>query len=290
MFRLVNVAGRAALEHDAGWYDLAGLAGDDALADPLVAVERHRELHALQALCTSRTEDGPLTEVAPGPPLPRPRQVFGIGLNYGAHAAETGMERPDAPLTFTKFPSCISAPGAAIPLSGDAVDWEVELVAVVGSTTRHVSETDAWVHVAGLTLGQDVSDRILQSAGDRPQFNLAKSFEGYGPIGPALVSVDSFSDPDDIGLWCEVSGERMQEARTSDLIFGVPALIAYLSSICTLWPGDLIFTGTPSGVGAARGRFLRPGDVVESHAEVIGGFSNTCVEGPGPAAGRRDAG
>jgi 2-keto-4-pentenoate hydratase/2-oxohepta-3-ene-1,7-dioic acid hydratase in catechol pathway len=115
-----------------------------------------------------------------------------------------------------------------------------------------------------------------------PQFSLGKSFANYGPIGPALVSVDAFEDPDDIGLWCDVAGERMQAARTSQLIFSIPVLVAYLSSICTLFPGDIIFTGTPSGVGMARGRYLAPGEVVVSGADVIGELRNVCVEGAGP--------
>jgi 2-keto-4-pentenoate hydratase/2-oxohepta-3-ene-1,7-dioic acid hydratase in catechol pathway len=162
------------------------------------------------------------------------------------------------------------------------VDWEVEIVAVIGTEVSHVAVAEAWGAVAGLTLGQDISDRGVQFSDSPPQFSLGKSFAGFGPTGPALVSVDAFDDPDDIGLWCGVSGERMQEGRTSDLIFSVPTLVAYLSSICTLYPGDLIFTGTPSGVGLARGRFLAPQDELRSGAEVIGELRNQCVEGVGP--------
>ena len=120
--------------------------------------------------------------------------------------------------------------------------------------------------------------------GAPPQFSLGKSFANFGPIGPALVSVDAFADPDDIGLWCDVAGERMQDARSSQLIFSIPTLVAYLSSICTLYPGDVIFTGTPSGVGMARGRFLAVGEVIVSGADVIGELRNTCVAGSGPVA------
>ena len=191
------------------------------------------------------------------------------------------MELPTAPLTFTKFPSCITGPTADVVLSGPTVDWEVEIVAVIGSSGRHIAEPDAWTHVAGLTLGQDISDRAVQLSGKPPQFSLGKSFDTYGPIGPALVSVDSFDDPDDVDLWCEVDGERMQHARTSDLIFTVPQLVSYLSSICTLEPGDLIFTGTPSGVGGPQGRFLSDGALLESGSDVIGRLRNRCVAGVG---------
>ena len=277
MFRLVNVNGRAALEHEGRGFDLAALSDDATLADPLAAIARHRELHALHERCQSATSGELVAEAALGAPVPRPRQVFGIGLNYRDHAGESGIPLPPAPLTFTKFPSCITGPTAEISLSGDAVDWEVEIVAVIGDQVSQVGIADAWNVVAGLTLGQDISDRAVQMTGTPPQFCLGKSFANYGPTGPALVSTDTFADPDDIALWCDVAGERMQEARTTDLIFSVPYLVAYLSSICTLYPGDLIFTGTPSGVGMARGRYLVPGETIISGATLIGTLHNTCV-------------
>jgi 2,4-didehydro-3-deoxy-L-rhamnonate hydrolase len=279
VFRLADVAGRAALIEGDHWFDLAGLSGDHAMADPMVAVARHRDLHALQERAAGTAPDGTVDPAVLGPPVPRPGQVFAIGLNYRSHAEESGMPLPPAPLTFTKFPSCLTGPDGEIELSGASVDWEVELVAVIGTSARAVTATDAWDHVAGLTLGQDVSDREVQLTGSPAQFSLGKSFAGYGPIGPALVSVDAFGDPDDIGLWCDVTGERMQDGRTSDLVFGVPALVEYLSGICTLGPGDLIFTGTPSGVGMGRGRMLAPGDVIDSGAEVIGTMRHRCIGG-----------
>jgi 2-keto-4-pentenoate hydratase/2-oxohepta-3-ene-1,7-dioic acid hydratase in catechol pathway len=284
MFRLLNVEGRAALQHDEDWYELSSLAGDPALADPMHAIGRHHDLHALQHRTSDAAPSGRVSEAELGPPVPSPRQIFGIGLNYRDHAGETGAQLPPAPLTFTKFPSAVAGPTADIPLSGTMVDWEVEIVVVIGEPARRVTVDDAWGHVAGLTLGQDVSDRAVQMTGTPPQFSLGKSFENFAPIGPALVSVDSFADPDDIGLWCDVSGERMQDARSSLLIFAIPTLIAYLSSICTLGPGDLIFTGTPSGVGVAKGRFLAEGEIIDSGAEVIGTLRNRCVAGTGPLA------
>ncbi len=284
MYRLLNVDGRAALEDGGHWYDLASLSGDPSLADPMAAVARASELHDLAERCAGATAGGPVAGAPLGPPVPLPRQVFGIGLNYRDHAGESGMDLPPAPLTFTKFPSCIVGPFDDIPLSGDLVDWEAELVAVIGTRTTAVPVDEAWGSVAGLMLGQDISDRAVQLVGSPAQFCLGKSFAGYGPTGPALVSVDSFADPDDIALWCDVAGERMQEARSNQLIFDVPTLVAYLSSITTLYPGDLIFTGTPSGVGMARGRFLAAGEAVVSGAEVIGELRNSCVPGRGPLA------
>jgi 2-keto-4-pentenoate hydratase/2-oxohepta-3-ene-1,7-dioic acid hydratase in catechol pathway len=288
MFRLVNVDGRAALEHDGGWYDLANLAGDATLADPNTAIARHRDLHAVQerAAADDTKPDGAIADVALGAPSPQPRQSFGIGLNYKDHAEEAHADiaLPPAPLTFTKFPSCIAGPTGEIPVSGEMVDWEVEIVVVIGDACSHVPLDGAWNVVAGLTLGQDVSDRAVQFTGTPPQFCLGKSFANFGPIGPAIVSPDGFDNPDDIALWCDVSGERMQAARSSQLIFSVPTLVAYLSSICPLCPGDVIFTGTPAGVGMARGRFLAPGDVVVSGADVIGELRNECVAGRPPIA------
>ena len=280
MFRLLNIGGRAALQAGDGWHDLATLSGDPALSSPMTAVRRFAELHALQAAIGGRPADGQVAGADIRPCVPAPEKVFAIGLNYKSHAAESAMELPPAPLTFTKFPSCLVGPDDDIVLSGATVDWEVELVVVIGTGGRHIAEADAWDHVAGLTLGQDISDRTVQLTGKPPQFSLGKSFDTFGPLGPAMVSVDSFPDRDDIALWCDVAGERMQEGRTRDLIFPVAHLVSYLSSICTLSPGDIIFTGTPDGVGMARGRFLAEGEVVVSGADVIGTLTNRCVAGP----------
>jgi 2,4-diketo-3-deoxy-L-fuconate hydrolase len=204
--------------------------------------------------------------------------VFAIGLNYRSHAEESGMEVPGVPATFTKFPASLAGPHDDIELGGGAVDWEVELVVVLGTRADHVDEADAWPHVAGLTVGQDISDRVLQFAAGG-QFSLGKSRRGYGPMGPWLVTADEVPDPDDLALGCAVDGETVQDARTSDLIFGVPRLIAELSGVLSLLPGDVIFTGTPAGVGAGRQppRFLQPGEVVESWIEGIGTIRNRCV-------------
>ena len=277
MFRLLNVSGRAALQTGDHWHDLAALSGDPTLASPMVAIARFADLHALQSAASSRTPDGSLDSADLRACVPSPQKVFGIGLNYRSHAAESSMELPPAPLTFTKFPNCLAGPHDDIALSGSMVDWEVELVVAIGVGGRHIATSDAWSHVAGLTLGQDISDRAVQLAGKPPQFSLGKSFDTYGPIGPALVSVDSFPDRDDIELWCELGGERKQHARTADLIFPVAELVSYLSSICTLTPGDMIFTGTPAGVGMAAGRFLAAGELLESGAAIIGTLTNRCV-------------
>jgi len=211
-------------------------------------------------------------------PVPQPRQVFAIGLNYMSHAAESAIQVPTVPATFTKFPECLTGPFDDIPLVGGANDWEVELVAVIGRRADRVAEADAWQHVAGLTVGQDISDRHLQFAASG-QFSLGKSRRGYGPLGPCVVTVDEFANRDDIALGCSLDGMTMQEARTKDLIFSVPRLVAELSAVLPLVPGDLIFTGTPDGIGAVRKPpiFLQPGQVLESWVEGIGTIRNRCV-------------
>ena len=166
-------------------------------------------------------------------------------------------------------------------LSSDYVDWEVELVVVIGRGGRGISETRALERVAGYCVGQDISDRRIQFTDRPPQFSLGKSLDTFGPIGPALVSLDEVADPNDLALTCDVGGERMQDARTSDMIFAVPALVAFLASMCTLTPGDLIFTGTPSGVGSTRTprRYLAAGEEIVSTIEHLGTMRNRCVGG-----------
>lgn len=184
-----------------------------------------------------------------GPPVPRPRQIFAIALNYSAHASEANFSAPENPSVFTKFVSSLTGPYGMIRLVDGHVDWEAELVVVVGREARHVTESAAWDYVAGLMIGQDISERVSQLAGDVPQFSLAKSLPGFSPTGPWLVTLDAVPNPDDLFIECTVNSQEVQKSRTSDLIYPVSALIAYLSAKLPLLPGDLIFTGTPSGVG-----------------------------------------
>ena len=204
-------------------------------------------------------------------PSPEPRQVFAIGLNYRSHANEMGFTVPSVPATFTKFPSCLAGPYSTVTLSGDTVDWEVELVVIVGRQADHVAVEEAWSHVAGFRVGQDISDRTIQKAAGQ-QFSLGKSFRGFGPIGPCLVTLDEFSNPSNLVLDCKVNGIEVQRDTTASMIFGVPELISELSNVLTLYPGDVIFTGTPSGAGVARTppQFLKSGDILESSIEGIG--------------------
>lgn len=214
-----------------------------------------------------------------GPVSPRPAQILAVGLNYVDHAAESGFAVPEAPIVFTKFASSIAGPYGDLPLSGDSVDWEVELVAVIGVGGRDIPAEDALDHVAGFTVGQDYSDRDVQFLGAPAQFSLGKSFPRFAPLGPVLVSPDEMPAPEETVLECTVDGEVMQSAPLSDLIFSVPDLIARLSAVVTLMPGDLIFTGTPPGVGFGMSprRYLRRGETVRASITGIGAMEQVCV-------------
>ncbi len=277
--RLVNLEGRAGLDVAGRFVDLALHSGDRFSSDPMAAFSQWDEIKTWAADQTAGAE-GPLIDADKlGAPVPNPTQVFAIGLNYKDHAEEASLPIPDVPMVFTKFPSCIVGPNADVPLTGERVDWEVEQVVVIGQEAKDVTAARAWEVVAGMTLGQDISDRRLQFSSKPPQFSLGKSATNFGPIGPALVSLDEFPDPDAVGLRCWVAGEPMQESNTNNLIFTVPELIEYISRFCVLYPGDLIFTGTPGGVGSVRDprRYLAEGEVIESEMDGIGRLSNRCV-------------
>jgi 2,4-diketo-3-deoxy-L-fuconate hydrolase len=273
--RIATVGDRAVLVVDDTVVDVAAASGGRFGPDPMSLFDHWDDLRRWADTVGTGVE--PLDPSQLGCPVPRPRQVFAIGLNYRDHAAESGMEVPDVPATFTKFPSSLAGPYDDVELVGDSVDWEVELVAVIGRRADRVAESDGWSHVAGLTVGQDLSDRTLQFAAGM-QFSLGKSRRGFGPMGPWLVTPDELDDPDDLRLGCSLDGEVVQDGRTGDMVFPVARLVAELSAVCTLLPGDVIFTGTPAGVGMGRTpqRWLAPGQVLESWVEGFGTIRNRC--------------
>jgi len=281
--RIVNVGQRLVLQGPSG----AGLdvekASDGRFSgDPQAIFGQWDEFREWAAAQEGRA-DMAIDPAGLGAPTPDPRQVFAIGLNYADHVSESKMGRPDSPTVFTKFPSAITGPNATVELPSGAVDWEVELVVAIGRRAYRVREAAAYDHVAGFMVGQDLSERVVQLAGPVPQFSLGKSYPGFAPLGPALVTVDEIAHPDDLELGCRLGDEVLQLGRTRDLMFSVPELIARLSAVCPLLPGDIIFTGTPSGVGNARDpkRFIPPGGVLTSHIEGIGELRNHFVAGPG---------
>ena len=213
-------------------------------------------------------------------PVPVPLQAFGIGVNYRDHAGESAMALPDTPLVFPKFSSCIVGPNEPVATRSEALDWEAELVVVIGSDCFEVAEAEAASVIAGYTVGQDLSDRLVQfEGGANPQFGLGKSAPGFGPIGPWVVSADELGAEPRLDIRCEVDGLVKQSSNTEHLIFGVPAIISYLSSRVRLYPGDLVFTGTPAGVGWMREprETLRGGARVDTTIEGIGTLTTRVV-------------
>lgn len=278
--RIANLAGRLVLIEGDGAVDVAKASDGRFDPDVQACFERWSEFLAW-VRAAGALEYSLYDPAALGPPAPAPRQVFAIGLNYATHASEAGFAVPDGmPPVFTKFPTCLTGPYGDIVLPpGGHTDWEVELVAVIGRRAEHVPAARAWENVAGLTIGQDLSERIAQFSGPAPQFSLAKSFPGFGPLGPLLVTPDEFDDPDDLALSTTVNGETVQNGRTSDLLFDVSTVIERLSSVTPLLPGDVIFTGTPAGVGMGRKppRWLAPGDELVSVIEGIGHMRHRLV-------------
>jgi acylpyruvate hydrolase len=206
------------------------------------------------------------------PPVPSPPKVLCVGRNYAEHAREGGSEPPELPIFFGRFPHSLLGPGEpyVMPRASTQVDFEGELAAVIGTGGRDIPEARALQHVAGYTPFNDLSIRDYQRR--TSQWMLGKNFDRSGPLGPALVTRDEVPDPQALTLTVDVNGERMQEASTSTMIFTVAYLIAYVSRVLTLEPGDVIATGTPSGVGYARKppRWLRPGDVVRVEITGLG--------------------
>lgn len=212
-------------------------------------------------------------------PVPRPRQLFAVGLNYMKHAEEMGSKIPVAPLTFAKFQSSINTPAGDVHLASDTCDYESELIIVISTGGRDISRENAWRHIAGVTAGQDLSDRTLQYIGVPPQFSLGKSRAGFSPIGPWVADMHDNTNRDNLRLTCSVNGQMRQDTTTNDMIFDISQIVAYLSGICQLFPGDAIFTGTTSGVGHGHKPplYLRSGDLIETTLEDVGIIRNRCV-------------
>ncbi len=278
--RLMNWAGRLGLEVDGRIIDVELRSEGRWSADPMAAFGHWSDLLSWAAE-QQVSEADPVTDAQSlGAPVPSPSQVFAIGLNYKDHAEEASLPIPQSPMVFTKFPSCLVGPTAEIPLTSDRVDWEVEQVVVIGRMAHRISAARAYEVVAGFCCGQDVSDRRMQFKDKPAQFSLGKSATAFGPLGPALVSLDEFEDPDALRLRCWVDDEPMQDSTTANLIFSVPELIEAISRYCVLRPGDLIFTGTPAGVGSVRDprRYLAVGETIRSEMEGVGSLSNRCVD------------
>ena len=277
-FKLGNVDNKASLIFENEYYDLSEVSNGkltNNMNDILHSIDVVEELYSD---IDKFEPTGSLDDVKLGPPITNSNNCFAVGLNYRNHAEESAMEIPPFPMVFTKHTTCICGPYDDIEMRSDIVDYEAELVAVIGVDGKNISADDAWNHVAGLTVGQDISDRSVQFHASPPQFNLGKSFDTFGPIGPYISSVDSLDDKESLALKCWVNDELRQETLTDDLIFDIPTLISYISEFITLNTGDLIFTGTPAGVGATQGKFLKDGDLLKTTIDGLGTLENTCIK------------
>ena len=262
---------------DGSLRDLTGVVpdiGGAVLSDAGLAVIRALDPMALALV-------DPATRL--GPCVAGTGKFICIGLNYADHAAEAGMSVPPEPVIFMKATSAICGPNdpIVIPRGSSKTDWEVELAVIIGTRAKYVSEADALAHVAGYALTNDLSERSYQTerAG---QWTKGKSCDGFGPIGPWLVTRDEVADPQNLGLWLSVNGARVQNGSTRTMVYGVAHLVSYLSQFMTLHPGDVISTGTPPGVGMGQKppRYLVPGDVVELGVDGLGQARQVAVADP----------
>jgi len=279
--RVAAIGNRLCIVREDGAVDVERASGGAFSAEPQLAFERWDELRSWWAANEATAAASAAVDFGPadlGPPVPAPRQIFAIGLNYRDHAAEAGLDLPEGhPVVFAKFPASVTGPHASVELPSNAVDFEAELVVVISAGGHRISRDDAWSHIAGLTLGQDLSERLVQWRGPSPQFSLGKSYPGFSPIGPVVVTPEEFPDLDDIAIGCSLNGQAMQDGTSGDMVFTIPELVEQLSAVVDLLPGDLIFTGTPAGIGWTRDPrvVLRPGDRLVTTSDVIGEMTTT---------------
>ncbi len=250
---------------------------------PATMIDLIREPTAMER-ARNAAESAPeiaLADVRLEAPVPRPGKVLAIGLNYRDHAEESGQPIPQRPIVFAKMPTCIVGPGhpVHIPRVSRAVDWEGELCFVIGREARYVSAADAGDYIAGYTIGNDISVRDWQF--HSPTWMMGKSFDTHGPLGPAIVTADEF-DPSSAGIRLYVNGDEKQKSDTNQLIFGIGEIVEYLSAGFTLEPGDVVYTGTPSGIGGAKRppEFLKAGDIVRVEIDGLGSLENPVEEEP----------
>lgn len=276
--RIATVNGRVSIVTDTGAVDVAAASGGAFGPEPMDVYERWNDFVAWSAMAELPAAV-PFEQSALGLPVPRPRQVLAIGVNYKDHAAEANIPAPDELIVFTKFPSSLGAPNTHVELPSDDVDYETEIVVVIGQGGHKIAKDDAWHHVAGIAVGQDYSERTVQRRPPVPQFSLGKSFPNFGPFGPYVVTPEEFPNRDAIvfSAVLERPGEEpllVQSGNTDQLFFPIDESIHRLSQIVTLLPGDLIFTGTPAGVGLSRGILMRPGFRLTSTLDGFGSFTN----------------
>ena len=262
-----------------------GIVVDDRIIDTGVdgsMIDLIRDWDRLQPALEAKAAGGggvPLSTVRLEAPIPRPGKIFAIGLNYADHIAESKMATPERQVWFTKAQTSINGPFDPIEIAKGTMtaDYEVELVAIVGKGGKHIAAEDAANALFGYCVGNDVTERMWQHAG--PQWSLGKSFDTHAPIGPWIVTADEVGDPHRLGIRCFVNGEKRQDSNTQHLVYNIWQQVEHLSVGMTLEPGDVLFTGTPGGVGAAMDprQFLKAGDVVRCEIDGLGHIEGTMV-------------
>ena len=282
--RLANLDGRATIVTELGIVDVARASNGafSASIDKCIAqldLLRKWFVSARPQPTADTTPDELMGDPRLGPVVTAPQQIFAIGLNYRMHAAEMGLTIPEQPMVFTKFVSALCGPNDQLPIPGPTTDFEAELVVVIGKTVRNVSVADAASVIAGYCVGEDYSERTLQMKGAPAQFSIGKSFRNFAPIGPWLTTSDQIVDPNDLRISTEVNGMRFQDSSTNDMVFTIPELVSYVSSVCELRTGDLMFTGSPHGVGLGHKPpvFLKPGDEIVTTIENLGSIRNRAI-------------
>ncbi|GLW99332.1 fumarylacetoacetate hydrolase family protein [Microtetraspora sp. NBRC 16547] len=277
--RIATVNGRAALLDGDRYLDLARATSGVVPATPGAFLQSWRQTQQAVTDLGSEQDWQPLAGARLGAPVPDPRQSIGIGLNYAGHVQESGLDLPDFPLVFAKLPGSLCGPNDDVLLPSESVDWEAELVVALGGPLDRGSRQEAAAAIAGFMVGQDLSDRRVQHQAPGGQHTIGKSYRTFGPTGPALVTLEELADPHDLEIRCRINGEVMQDGSTAQMMVDVCELLSMLSARLPLGPGDLVFTGTPEGIGSTRNppRFLRPGDVIETEIAGLGRLVNTCV-------------
>ena len=281
--KFANVSGRATLVIEGRAVDIEKASDGRIGSDPMVCSDLSLHPALAEVAASADPAEWPELDMATlGAPVPRPPKGFGVALNYRSHAIESNKEIPTEPHLFGKTENCVCGPfdEIVVPAGRDMIDYEAEVVIVFGRECSKATEADAWSYLAGVTAGQDISDRGEQFRPPVKQFTIAKTYDTFGPIGPVLVTPDELPNRDGIGVQGRIDGEVVQDGNTDDLIFSVPALVAWLSRYITFRPGDLVWTGTPGGVGEARTPplFLRDGMILETEVDGVGTMRNPVVE------------
>lgn len=277
--KIANIRGRACAADGDRLADLNTLSGGELPADPMAYIDNEMIARAKHLLTANPDFESVSAEPGDyGPPIPRPGKILAVALNFYDHAVESKRDVPGEPAVFPKLTSSLCGPFDVIevPTTCSMVDYEAEVVIVVGKKMRGIQATDVWSHIAGITAGQDISDRFEQRRPPLGQFSLAKSYDTFSPIGPVMATLDEFADLNRIALSGSLSGLQVQHGSTAQLIFSIPELVEWTCRYVTLEPGDLIFTGTPEGVGTRREPplYLQDGMILETEVAEVGVMRN----------------